>query len=304
MTASSELFPIRTVSSLTGVNAITLRAWERRHDLVRPLRTKGGHRLYRQADVDAIRRIIALLDKGISIGQVRESLPASPSKRTGRQAPDHWSGIRREMLEAIIQFDEYRLEDAYDGAQARFRNEIVTREVLTPLMSELGARWSTNEGSVAEEHFFSAYLRNKLGARFHHRSRLVTGRRVIAACLPGEMHEAGLLLFCLAAGEHGLRAVLLGADMPLEELPLAVKRSHSDAIVLSGSGTIDAAQVGAPLKRVTAQCKVPLFVGGHSSLVHHSAIVAAGAVPLGVEIEQAVQRVVVQLSRLEAEGAP
>ncbi|MCA1898692.1 MerR family DNA-binding transcriptional regulator, partial [Shewanella putrefaciens] len=40
------LLPIGEVSSITGVNAVTLRAWQRRFGLVIPERTPKGHRLY------------------------------------------------------------------------------------------------------------------------------------------------------------------------------------------------------------------------------------------------------------------
>ncbi|MCL6594159.1 MAG: MerR family DNA-binding transcriptional regulator, partial [Alicyclobacillus sp.] len=53
-----ELFPIREVSRLTGVNPVTLRAWERRYGLIQPTRTDSGHRLYSQADIDAVRSIL------------------------------------------------------------------------------------------------------------------------------------------------------------------------------------------------------------------------------------------------------
>ena len=39
------LLPIRTVSILTGVHSVTLRAWERRYGLITPQRTPKGHRL-------------------------------------------------------------------------------------------------------------------------------------------------------------------------------------------------------------------------------------------------------------------
>ncbi|MFZ1539056.1 MAG: MerR family transcriptional regulator, partial [Chromatiaceae bacterium] len=48
------LYPIRTLSRLTGVPAVTLRAWERRHRLLTPTRTEKGHRLYNEADVDRV----------------------------------------------------------------------------------------------------------------------------------------------------------------------------------------------------------------------------------------------------------
>ena len=58
------LIPIRTVSSLTGVNSVTLRAWERRYDLVKPIRTPKGHRLYTLSDVDLINQVVALQQGG------------------------------------------------------------------------------------------------------------------------------------------------------------------------------------------------------------------------------------------------
>ncbi|WP_339528002.1 MerR family DNA-binding transcriptional regulator, partial [Pseudomonas sp. EL_65y_Pfl2_R96] len=38
--------PIREVARQTGVNAVTLRAWERRYGLIVPHRTPKGHRLF------------------------------------------------------------------------------------------------------------------------------------------------------------------------------------------------------------------------------------------------------------------
>ena len=51
---ADALYPIRTVSTLTGVHPVTLRAWERRYGLIRPHRTPKGHRLYTRADVDIL----------------------------------------------------------------------------------------------------------------------------------------------------------------------------------------------------------------------------------------------------------
>ena len=70
------LYPIRTVSELTGVNSITLRAWERRYGLFEPLRKASGHRLYTQEHIDLITRVVGLLDRGMRIGQVKAQLEA------------------------------------------------------------------------------------------------------------------------------------------------------------------------------------------------------------------------------------
>ena len=55
--------PMRTIASLTGVNPVTLRAWERRYGLIQPQRTNKGQRLYTEQDVAKIRRVLELLQQ-------------------------------------------------------------------------------------------------------------------------------------------------------------------------------------------------------------------------------------------------
>lgn len=286
-----ELYPIRTVATLTGVNPITLRAWERRYGLINPVRTESGHRLYTRDDIDLIHRIVALLDKGVAISQVRHALVTPAPSLADGEVADPWSTYRTRMIMAISQFDEERLEDLYNEILAIYPADLMTRKVLLPLLVELGTRWETTEGSVAEEHFFGVYLRNKLGARFHHRHRHASGPRLLAACLPGEHHEVGLLLFALAANEAGFRLVLLGSDMPLEELPHAARCAQCDAIVLSGSLEPKPELLTETLPHVVATVSLPVFVGGQTSIRHRDTIHAAGAHALGNDTAAGLKRI-------------
>jgi len=286
-----ELYPIRTIATLTGVNAITLRAWERRYGLIKPVRTESGHRLYTRDDIDTIHRIVALLDKGVAISQVRHSLHATPGGQTAVETAGPWDKYRSQMIAAISQFDEERLEDLYNEILAIYPADLMTRKVLLPLLVELGTRWESAEGSVAEEHFFGVYLRNKLGARFHHRHRHASGPKLLVACLPGEQHEIGLLLFALAANDAGFRLVLLGADMPLEELPHAARCARCDGIVLSGSLEPKAGLLTDTLPKVVACVDVPVFVGGLTSVRHRDAINAAAAHALGNDLAAGLKRI-------------
>jgi MerR family transcriptional regulator, light-induced transcriptional regulator len=73
------IYPIRTVASLSGVDARRLRSWEVEYQLLRPARTKGGHRLYSTRDlrlVQCIRRLVE--EEGMSLQGVRAWLAAQP----------------------------------------------------------------------------------------------------------------------------------------------------------------------------------------------------------------------------------
>lgn len=286
-----ELYPIRTVSSLTGVNSITLRAWERRYGLIKPIRTPKGHRLYTQNDIDLIQQVLELLDKGISIGQVKDYLKGKGEQETSESKSDPWSNYQRRMLNAIVRFDINALDQTYNDALSLYPIDLVTKHLVLPLLKQLGQRWAESEGSIAEEHFFGAYLRNKLGARFHHQPISQHGPVVVAACLPGEQHEVGLMLFCLSALNHGYRLVYLGADTPFDELKIPVERSSGDAILLSGSIDPDPKIMTGQLSSLVASTNVPVFVGGRTAVQHTDAILAAGAIPLGTDIPQGIRKI-------------
>lgn len=288
---SSAVFPIRTVAALTGVNPITLRAWERRYGLVQPQRTPSGRRMYTQADIDTIQRALALVQRGVAIGRVRDALRGAAPARSASRSSTPWAQQRARMRAAIERFDEAALDQLYDEMLALHPIEGVTRDALLPLLIELGQRWRDREGGIAEEHFLSVYLRNKLGARFHHRGRAADGPTLIVACLPGEHHEVGAFVFALAAHERGHRVVMLGADMPLPELAYAARRTLAGALVLSGTHTVAPDVAGNQLARLVAAAKVPVFVGGPVAVHQRDRILAAGAVPLGTDIDAALARI-------------
>src|SRR3569833_2031364 len=198
MVVGSERFPIRTVASLTGVKAITLRAWERRYGLIRPVRTAKGQRLYSHVDIERIRTVLRYLDRGIQISRVGELLRAEQDIEPAAN-PSQWQAHLDRMAGAISRFDEEELDGIYDEVLAIHSIEQVTRELLLPALARLGERWNGQVGGIAEEHFLSAYLRSKLGTRLQRPSRYARGPRLMAACAPLEFHEIGLLLFALEA---------------------------------------------------------------------------------------------------------
>jgi len=298
------LVPIRTVSSLTGVNPVTLRAWERRYNLIQPKRTAKGHRLYTMADVALISRVVALLESGMAIGQVQQVLSAQPAAPAAPEPPppaaDPWSDYQQRLIQATVNFDEYALDDIYNEALSLYPIDIVTTRLIVPLLHELGRRWETGEGNVAQEHFFSIFLRNKLGARFHHRSRDAQGPRLLTACLPDEQHEVGLLLFALSAVDRDYNVVLLGANMPLEELPAAQQQADCQAIVLSGCYQIAPAVLHDGLPQLLHNVTVPVFIGGRAALQCAQDLMTIGAIALGDDFNLALRKIAQVLSRHSA----
>ena len=126
------VYPIREVSRLTGVNAVTLRAWQRRYGLVQPARTEKGHRLYSEADIRQIGEILSWLERGVSIGQVK-GLLSDPYSLPGG---DHWQQSFESFCQAVLAFNQRKVEATLNELLASYPFELVRSRLLQPLVEQ------------------------------------------------------------------------------------------------------------------------------------------------------------------------
>jgi DNA-binding transcriptional MerR regulator len=293
-TLAGSFIPIRTVANLTGINPVTLRAWERRYNLMTPRRTPKGHRLYTEHDVELIKKVLELLDQGISISQVKPLLEQPPGQQHETalaETNDAWKDYQQKMLTAVERFDEHVLDSTYNDALSLYPVDVVNQRLVSPLLRIIGERWEERETGIAEEHFFSVYLRNKLGSRIHHLNQRSSGPLLLLACLPGEFHEIGLLLFALATVNFGYRLLVLGSNTPLEQLPKVMQQQSCAGIVLSGSARPSRGLFDSELPELVKNSAVPVFVGGRTAAKHQQKIEAAGAICLGESISAGLRSI-------------
>lgn len=290
--AGTAGYPIRVLAELSGVPPTTLRAWERRYGLLAPRRTASGHRLYSAADLATLRRVRARLEAGDTIGQAVRTLQQAPLPAAAppRPAADGWERHRQRLLRAIERFDPAELERVYSELLMLFPVDAVVDRLLRPVIDALGRRWRERDAGIAEEHFFSAFLRNKLGARLHHQPAAARGQLLVGACLPGEQHELGLLLFALAASGLGYRFLHLGPDLPLDQAGLAAGRAGAAGIVLSATRSRLDPALRRDLAALVAGCGVPVCVGGPLAQAAGDALEELGAVALGTTPQAALER--------------
>lgn len=115
MTANEALYPIREVSSLTGVNSITLRAWERRYGLIEPVRTEGGHRLYTLAHIETIKAAVKLTQEGVPISQVKSRIGQIKTNQSAADINGDYDYQSR-LIEAVESFDLESVNQELDQA--------------------------------------------------------------------------------------------------------------------------------------------------------------------------------------------
>ncbi len=231
-----ELFPIREVSRLTGVNPVTLRAWERRYGLIQPTRTESGHRLYSQADIEAVRSILAWIERGVAVSKVGKILAKSSSSK-GATAPVYqevsageWAEWQGQVRRAVADFDEPRLDRLYGQIFSSYPLPVVFQDILMPLWQELLIR-QDDYGQTSEWLFLDGFLRGRTLQRLQ-MLRAQVEERVLMAPLPGHCHELELLVTALLLSGPDTAVSVLGLGQPLAELAMVCERMQPQALVL------------------------------------------------------------------------
>ena len=234
MSDDRPVYPIRAVAELTGVNPVTLRAWERRYGLLRPERTTKGHRLYTEADIARIRRILALLDRGVLISRAREILDAEASGQALATGEAPWPAWRRHLDRVLARFDPGALEGALGELLSLYPADRATSHVLLPALAE---RQRSGWDAAAEGYLLARYLRGRLGHLAQRQRLQGRGRRFLLAALVGDsapptLAETALCALALAALNVGHRPLLLGEGVPAPAIAAGARRGEADAVLL------------------------------------------------------------------------
>jgi methanogenic corrinoid protein MtbC1 len=241
-------YNIKSVSQRTGVQSVTLRAWERRYKILEPTRAENGYRLYSERDVALLVWLKNQVDTGVSISsaiadfrstsckgfspEAVVNTPApTPSNRTNRPASD----FVKHFYNALISRDETAAADIFDQALASYDLFPLIETVIFPTLREIGDAWYNGKIFVAVEHFASGFIRSKLLAIYQ---ALPINRRVSCIMVggaPGELHEIGSLVTALLLREAGYHVEYLGPDLPLNDLVQYVKEEKPKMVILSAT---------------------------------------------------------------------
>jgi len=242
--SDSPKYNIKTVCAQTGIRAVTLRAWERRYQLLRPHRTDSNYRLYSERDLAILRWLKSRVDEGIPIrtaaneflemrhkGIWPEVMPALPSALSSPLQPQTAPALYANRLyKALIAHDEALAAQLLTEAYRLYDVATICLEVVMPCLVNIGDAWQQGRIRIMTEHFASNFLRGWLMTLFQAQPLPRVAPRIIIGCAPSELHEIGSLMLALLLRREGYRVEFLGQDVHIDDL-LAYARFERPALI-------------------------------------------------------------------------
>src|SRR4051794_190198 len=260
MDSGEPLIRIGELSRRLGLSVDRLRAWERRYELLQPVRTSGGFRLYSRADELRVRAMRGHLAEGLSAAEAARAALAADASAPADPAAGV-AHMRHDLSLALTEFDAMRAHGLIDRLLAELGADGAIREVILPLLRDLGERWARAEVDVGQEHFASRLLEARLLALLRGSDR-GAGPMALLACAPGELHTLGLVSFGIALRNRGWRVTYLGADTPIASIRRTADELSPAIVVLSAAMPGHFASVEPELRELAATVRLAVAGAG------------------------------------------
>ncbi|MCA1054670.1 MerR family transcriptional regulator [Rossellomorea aquimaris] len=218
-------YNIKAVSTILGIQPGTLRAWERRYNIIAPVRNESGHRLYTEQHLNILKWLVSKVKQGFTISQAVALLDKQELEEVeiSEQAEqDRSQNISDELLRALLSFDEMQAQELINRSFSIYTIDKVVIDILGSLLVQIGDLWEKGKITTAHEHFASSILRSRIGSIMHSFPHNGFLPKVVAVCGPGEWHELGLLIFTLFVRRKGFEVIYLGSSIKEDDIEVVL----------------------------------------------------------------------------------
>ena len=235
---ASQGYRIKSVANLTGLSAHTIRKWEERYQLLTPIRSENGYRLYFEDDIQLLMYIHSQIGLGRTIGQLvkigssrlRHEMKEGPVQVIGLPTAHHEAAMT--LIQAARRSDRNRIKSIVQSLVDRLGLELAIQQVFFPILKAIGELWHQGQNSITGEHMVTQAIRQHLVESLRKPS-ITEGQRLVIACAPQDFHEIGAMAATLILRRQGWQPIYLGTDSGIDMIRIACKRHLARLIIIS-----------------------------------------------------------------------
>lgn len=216
-------FSIKDLENLSGIKAHTIRIWEKRYDLLGPMRTDTNIRLYDIKNLQKLLNVVLLTNFGYKISKIskldQEEIEKFVLKiQTDKTVNNH---VLSQFKMAMLNFDQSLFVKTYNDLLSKKDFSAIFFETFIPLLEEIGILWTTNTITPAHEHFISHLIKQKILIeieKYQIQQKPISDETFVLYLPFNEIHDLGLLFLHHEIITKGHHSVYLGRSLPIENL--------------------------------------------------------------------------------------
>jgi len=223
MNSPKNLFTIKDLENLSGIKAHTIRIWEKRYEILAPLRSDNNTRIYDTHALQKLLNICTLNSFGYKISTIsklpEERIPVLVREILSNKTLNNH--VVSNFKLAMMNFDVSLFFSTYNTLLVDKSFRDIFYDCFIPLLEEIGMLWQTDTITPAHEHFISNLIKQKIASNIEKLQAQppVKHDTVFVLYLPdNEIHEIGLMLLNYELILNGYKTINLGESVPMQSL--------------------------------------------------------------------------------------
>ncbi|MEH6458979.1 MerR family transcriptional regulator [Chitinimonas sp. JJ19] len=259
---------ISAVERETGLSKELLRIWERRYGFPLPGRDAQGDRVYPPEQVEKLRLVRRLLDRGlrpskIVRGEVAELAQLLERMGSGGRHGETGADIDP-LIECLARRDLAELQRYLQGELVVRGLRDFVAEFMPQANNRIGEAWFSGEISAWQEHSYVEQISQTVRMAVNGINQPLAAPRVLLTTPSGEQHGLGLLMVEAMLRMQGCQTWSLGTSLPLDDMVEASCELGCDILALSLSSTFPVREAGelVAVLRQRLPSAVSLWLGG------------------------------------------
>lgn len=237
MNSINSVFSIKDLENISGIKAHTIRIWEKRYNILEPMRTDSNIRLYDAENLQKLLNITLLHSHGYKISKISQF----PSEKIPQLVKEIISDKSAKIHAisafkmAMMNFDQALFFTTYDSLLSKKSFREIFSDIFIPLLNEIGILWQTGTITPAHEHFISYLVKQKLSGNIEKKQIQAPQKsdKVFVLYLPeNELNEFALMYLHYEILYHGYQTIYLGKSITIENLK-DMKRYFSNIVFVA-----------------------------------------------------------------------
>ncbi|ARC29111.1 MerR family transcriptional regulator [Bacillus toyonensis] len=224
-------YNIKAVSNIIGVQPSTLRAWERRYQIIAPKRNQAGHRLYTEEHIRILKWLMEKVSSGMMIGQAVQLLEGN-RLQSNAQKEIHYDKevvLVDDLLQALLEFDEITTSALINEAFSIYSTEKVITGIILQVTNKLLTLKNNNEIAMTQFQYAVSFLQTRLGMVYHNASTFSSIHKVIVL----ENNTLKGFIFSMYLRLKGYEAIHIRTSLEGDGMLLAVEQIQPKHLFVS-----------------------------------------------------------------------
>lgn len=218
-----NVYSIKDMENISGIKAHTIRIWEKRYNILEPMRTDTNIRYYDFSSIQKLLNITILHNHGYKISKISQY----PSENIPNLVKDTISNKTYKIHAinafkiAMLNFDRETFYNAYAQLLSDKSFSNIFNEVFVPLLNEIGILWQTETITAVHEHFICNLIKQKIAVELEKillSTNIIQDKTFIIFLPAQETSDLGLKYLTYEIAKNGYKTIYLGENIEIDDL--------------------------------------------------------------------------------------